>query len=453
MIIDDRQRNLFTCGKVISNVLFTPSNQQCEHLPVNGYYNEMMHYFEGSTDFELYCEYIDTEAIDYVPNKSKDDFGNLMSPILTKDHEKHIFKYLRQLKFSFYTHNTYNSFSKVTLANKETKTIINDEGDMITEADLLEDELSDTDLKLLQYREKFPYLLRNLHNKGKRWGYSTLSCIRAILLYNTPDKYKFRNMAKYGIWKMSCITGECTSLIEVNNGKFQEYFRPWLEGKFKDIFYEDLREFMLICIEANIDMENLDPKKYGQSFIDSLPIKFFTPNHELAARNKSICNDIQHNNQEVPANIDLYEYLTETIQTQKNKLFITIENALNYFSILTVERDTKTLDTINKLGVLPDDFYFDENGFLVDEHDSVCILDMSCLANINYQFSCKECIYHCSGNLIAITGEKDEFLYLPSNLIVMYVQSKLNHMENSSVITYYYKTKKKPWGTWLKYII
>lgn len=453
MIIDDRYKQLFTCGTILENVLYTSSSKLCEHLPIHGYYEKMLNYFfKSDDDFDKYCEYVKT-CVDYDPTKIFDKEKNTyLNPIITKEHEIYIHKYLEQLKFSFYNYTSQKSYKNMLNLDRETQTLINEEGESITEAEMLEEKGTNKVVKLLKYKEKLPFLLKNLHEKGKRYGISTLSCIRAIMLNPSKDKFTFRSMKMYGIWKMDKVTGECTELLNISSGDFQYYFKHWILGTYKDIFYNDLLEFISICSEIPIDMRNLDPKKYGQSFINKINNIYFIPNHELAARNQAVLCDIYNNYVSVPVKISLIDYLENNVccykSEQRDILSVTIETITNKNIITTTIFNEIILENLKKINMLPKKFYFDENGFMVDDCMKLILLNGTILANSDFQVFCKSCIYHVSGTLITLGRKEEDILYLPQTLINMYSDALISGEKIFSVISYEYNGKRKKWGEW-----
>lgn len=454
MIIDNRKKQLFTCGTIISNVLYTNDDRICANIPIHGCYNKMQKYFSGDGfgSFEKFCDYIENDAIDYNPLKAVDKKTGLhLTPLITEEHEESIHLYIEQLRYSFYRHITSRSYKNIESVNMETHTVVNEEGESVHESYFLQDEEYDETLKIEMYRKKLPYLLINLHNKGKCYGISTLSCIRAAMLDKTIRRFKFSNMKKYGIWKMD-YSGECTQLLESNNGHFQKYFQKWLEGFKKDITYYDLEEFMYICNKVNIDFLNLDPKKYGQKFIDKLNCCYLTPDKELTARNIAAIADkncLYDNKSLEYLDISyIADYIEDCLEIgESDNLNITIDNFMNSFISQQGLFNETVYNNLLKHEIVFSKPDFDEKGILTDKYDYIKILSVSKLMNDDY-FLNKTAIYHKSGYLILVYGTSDTMIYLPPCLINEYIYADMSGIDKS-VISFSYNRKKLKWGEWL----
>jgi len=454
MIIDDRYKLLFADKSTISSVLYTSDKSMCENLPVHGHYETMKKYFAGDENgnFERFCEYVDKEAADYNPTVIKDKLtGEYLSPIITGSHEPYIYKYLEQLRFSFYRHTTPRSYKNTEIAYMENFDIVNEEGESVPQSFFLEEKRDNSSEMLKEYRKKLPYLLINIHNKGKCFGISTLSCIRAAMLDNTVRAFNFSNMKKYGILQMSRATGKCTRLLTANNGDFQRYFNGWLKGRYKDIAYKDLLEFIRICLEINVDLKNLDPREYDQDYIDSIECDYFTPNDEIVARNIEAAADkkSEYGNKSLEYEDSTYivPYIEDKlIKNEKDEVLITTETVMNSFIGSYSVFNRSVFEILKQAKITDGGEYFDENGFLTDSTGNIKLLVPDALKDENI-FD-KKAVYHKSGYMILISQSTDSLTYLPPKLTAEY-SSVLNDGADLGLISFTYNGTKRKWGEWI----
>ena len=458
MIIDNRYKRVLTCGSVIRNVLFTSDNEMCEHLPVHGYYESMKRHFAGDDggNFERFCEYIEKEAADYDPTVITDEMTKeYLSPIITESHEPYIHKYLDQLRFSFYRHTSTRSYKNIEAVNIESKDITNEEGESVPQTFFLEEKKDETEAEIKYYRKKLPFLLINLHNKGKCFGISTLSCIRAAMLDGTVRAFHYSNMKKFGIWKMNKVTGKCMEVLTASNGHFQNYFKDWLNGKYKDIAYSDLEEFIRICNSLNVDFNSLDPREYDQDFIDSLECEYFTPNNELVARNIEAQADKRreygNDSLEYTDSSYIFPYIEKRLKrAAESNIELTVEAVMNSFIGAFGVFNKSNFEILKYLDITDGGEYFDENGFLTDSYGSLMLLDASVLMNDNMQD--RSAIYHKAGYLVIVSDSRNTITYLPPKLTAEYV-GILNEGINKELVSFTYNGVKRTWGEWITCVI
>jgi len=287
MLINARARILPSVGSIIYNMAcvngFTPN------LPYNGIRDILKkEFFDKSEEtFPIFLKYLKEEADEFNPVLKGD-------PLLHISPESVLVTYVKQCVYSFRHRNQEGLQVYKRFNEKEQYTLQDEEsGEYKGEADFLVDDNPYTSSDIIKWRKKIPYLLHKLHEKGKLYGISTISGFRAIYIIqnymNTTNKFKDlidiqpSYIIAQNIYEMDKYTGECTNILESNTGKFQQYFHHWLRGVpgYKDSVYENFLELLRICRSLNIDVEGLDPKEYGQQYINSIFSSYLIDNRDL----------------------------------------------------------------------------------------------------------------------------------------------------------------------------
>lgn len=463
MLIERPQRMIPTFEKITSEVLKYSDNIKTPHTPFLGYMNQMSKYIKDSLEYARFLNYVEEELPDFNPLNVKGEDGTpiIHSGLLEDTKQEHIHKYLSNLKYSFYgrAKEGNNIYLKYNGANVLTF-IDSENGKNILETDDSED-YNENKIALANMRKRIPALLKSIHDKGKIYGISALSCARAMILIGEAKEYTAAQLLIRKIYLMDTYTGECTKVLQNNAGKFQAYFRGWLNGKDKDIAYYDLLEFIDIGNKVGINMATLNPVDYGEAYINSLVVDFITPNNELSIRCECLKKDynmlykhaIVNNVRESIDSISLSEYLKDDtdysyLEENVSDLVRTC-NLINSSPIYNLPSDKTCLITLRKVnGFILNRFW--ENGIFIKNRGMPLRIDVSKGTKNMYY---KEAVLHISGMLVLITDCRDTLYYLPINIYLDYVNNikSKNSVYTVKIVDDNYV--KLEWGDWIKCIL
>ncbi len=463
MLLERTQRMIPTFEKITSEVLKYDDNFKTPHTPFFGYMTQMSKYIRDSSEYARFLDYVQEELPDFNPLNVKDENGLpiIHSGILEDVKQEFIEKYLDNLKYSFYSrakegnnaYMRYNGTNVFTLTDSES-------GKSVLETEDLVD-YGENKITLTNMRRRIPALLKSIHDKGKIYGISALSCARAMILIGASKEYTPSQLLARKIYLMDTHTGECTKVLETNSGKFQKYFKGWLNGEDKDIAYYDLLEFIDICNKVGINMASLNPVDYGEAYINSLVVDFITPNNELSVRceclkkdygisfNQSIVNHVRESIDKVSlseylkGNMD-YSFLDNTVSDLVNTI-----NLINSSPIYDLPPDKTCLITFRKINGFTMSHFW-EDGILIKHRGIPFKINVSKgTKNLYY----KEAILHISGTLVLITDKKDVLYYLPINVYSDYLED-IKSKDNTYVTTNVdNESIKLKWGEWLRCIL
>lgn len=483
MIVRTSRIPLPEVGKITSDVLNI--DRKSSILPFKEIGSEVRNRFKCNDVYEkyqLYIDYIKNECPDFSPIQAKLKNPEGVSIKRLEDvHPYDIQVYLERAIYSFNKRKEEgfadfkrkNTHSTGVLSN----TASNDDDSETLMSEILE-EKRNNNIQVSRWKNKLIYLLVRLHEKGKIFGISTLSCIRAMVILSEANpsikKYKISSLIAYGIWKMDCITGECTEKYVSNTGKLQQYFQYWLNGTpgYKDIFYEDMCEFIDICQKdkLNIDLANINPIELGEQYIRKFKSSYLPQNDSIARTIYTFIHDRENSNnmkniktlnpiyQEKLKSKQISKFLLNVTQngedSYENDIPYLIEHSKNLFMQSSISKDSISsgITILYKVFGIESisNFYYD-NGFMYDNRTaSIRIFNISKVLGINN--SVYNCIYHNSGNMIKIldTFGEDFLIYCPIALLFQYKEAALQNT-TSNIFKYSIDGKKLSWGETLIY--
>ena len=464
MFVQTTIQELPSVGKSIYLAARVHNHVKVENTPFTGALDMLMSLIKDTEELSRFLNYLKNKAPDFSPIKKS-------SSRYMEDVDQSVFeKYIAECVYSFRMYNQHGDRAYKRNNGQVFNVLVNDEGDSYSALENLMVVQSNNPIERSKWRRKLPALLKRLHDKGKIYGLSTISCIRAMAIFKNQGK-KVQDMTpghfiSYGVWKMDKSTGECTEPLTQNAGLFQSVFQYWLLGKAPDLVYNDLIEFIAICSKADIDLTTIDPKEYGESYIRTLITAYITPNNELVSRENQIRVDkafIMGSNisTEVKRNlndISLSEYLSGAGQggNQKYSMKSSVSLATEIISMVKSSK-LWNLPTIPDLSI-----YLYKITKQLDYIDGMFIDGVYCTKDAELKYLNMKSVIRDSqitlgthallfstGHFVLMTKNQGGFLYIPLNFFKQYFEMKDNVAKSVRTFSIANERKNYAWGEWI----
>ena len=466
MLVQTTLQELPTVGKATYLASRVHNHVKVENTPFTGVLDTITMFIKETDELSRFIAYLRDTAPDFCPRKKT------TSPYLDEAAQSSFEEYVKESVYSFRMYNHHGDRAYKYNNEEVFNVLVNDDGDSYSEQESIMDVQNNNPIERSKWRRKLPALLKRLHDKGKIYGISTLSCIRAMVYYKSQGK-NVQDMTpghfiSYGVMKMDRLTGECTERLMQNAGLFQSSFQHWLLGKEPDLVYGDLIEFINICSKANIDLISIDPREYGESYIKTLITAYITPNHELVRRELqtradrafiaggSLSTEVKRglsaislsdylsgsgdNVQKRAINVTTVSLETDIISMVKSsKLWMqpTITDLSAY-----LYKITKQLDYIN--GMFIDGVYCTKDAKLkylnVEQVIKTAQLSLGSRA-----------LLFSTGHFVLITKSRDGFLYIPLNFFKQYFEWKDDPAKSVQSFNIENERKAYQWGEWIPF--
>lgn len=466
MFIQTSLQEIPTAGKTTCLAARVHNHVKVENTPFTGVLDTITSFIKDNEELSRFISFLRDTQPDFRPGKKS------TSPFLDDAAQSSIEEYVGESVYSFRTYNTRGDRAYKQNNEEVFNTLLNEEGDSFSEQDNIMNVQFNNPMERTKWKRKLPVLLHSLHNKGKLYGLSTLSCVRAMAFFRSQGK-NVQDMTpghfiSYGVYKMDSKIGECTEKLEQNSGLFQSSFQHWLLGKRPDMVYRDLIEFMNVCEKANIDLVGLDPREYGESYIRTLITAYITPNKELVVRetqsqaDKAFIagNNISHDILRSINGISLSRYLSSqninvsneraqnTAVSLETDIISMVKSSKLWAQPVITELSahlyklTKNLDFIN--GVFIDGVYCTKDS-------NIKPINVEQVIRVSTKTLGSRAILFSTGYFVLITRNSGGFLYIPLSLFEQYFRAKDSH--EKSVISFNLEKGRKgyEWGEWLPY--
>lgn len=464
MLVQTSLQELPSVGKSTYLAARIHNHVKVENTPFTGVLDTITAFIKDTEELSRFFVYLRDIRPDFCPQKKT-------KHIYLDDADQISFE--EYVKESIYSFRNYNlNGDRIYKQNNEAvfNTLVGDDGESYSEQENIMAVQSNNPIERRNWQRKLPALLKRLHDKGKFYGISTLSCARAMAIYKSLGKnvqdMKPAHFISYGVMKMDKVTGECTELLTQNSGLFQSTFQHWLLGKMPDLAYGDLIEFIHICSRTNIDLAGIDPKEYGESYIRTLITAYITPNKELASRETDARTDravvLGHINavdvKRSLGNISLSGYLSgKNSEAATNSgrgagvssttdiiSMVKSSNLWQQPSIRDLQENmfklTKQFEYIH--GMFIDGVFCTKNAELMfmDIQQVICDLQKG-LGTKALLFS--------TGHFVLMTKNRDGFLYIPHNFFRMYFEMKDDPTKSVRTFNIENERKNYSWGEWM----
>jgi hypothetical protein len=467
VLIQTTLQELPSVGKATYLAARVHNHVKVENTPFTGVLDSISSLIKDTEELSRFFVYLRETRPDFVPQKKT-------SSLYLEDADQMSFEeYVKESVYSFHHYNLHGDRAYKQNNEEVFNTLVGDDGDSYSEQENIMDIQSNNPIERSKWRRKLPALLKRLHDKGKPYGISTLSCVRAMAIYKGLGKnvqdMKPAHFISYGIMKMDKTTGECTERLTQNSGMFQSTFQYWLLGKMPDLAYGDLIEFINICSKANIDLAGIDPKEYGESYIRTLITAYITPNKELVGRETDTkadravaagiinAGDVRRSLN----NISLSSYLSGKSRESAARQMGGGGNVSLATDIISLVKSsnlwfkppirdlqeflfniTKQFDYLH--GMFVDGVYCTKNAELklISVQPVICDLQKG-LGTQALLFS--------TGHFVLITKNRDGFLYIPHNFYRMYFEMKDDPSKSVRTFNIENERKNYAWGEWIPF--
>jgi hypothetical protein len=466
MLVQTSLQEIPTVGKTTCLAARVHNHVKVENIPFTGVLDTITSFIKDNEELSRFISFLKDTQPDFRPGKKA------ASPFLDDAMQLSFEEYVGESVYSFRTYNTRGDRAYKQNNEEVFNTLLNEEGDAFSEQDNIMIVQFNNPMERTKWKRKLPALLHSLHNKGKLYGISTLSCVRAMAFYRSQGK-NVQDMTpghfiSYGVYKMDNKTGECTEKLEQNSGLFQSSFQHWLLGKRPDMVYRDLIEFMNICEKANIDLVGLDPREYGESYIRTLITAYITPNKELVRRetqsqaDKAVItgSNISHDILRSINSISLSKYLSgqnnsaggeqlqNTAISPETDIISMVKSSQLWAQPEITElsahlyKITKNLDFIN--GVFIDGVYCTKDS-------NIKPINAEQVIRVSTKTLGSRAILFSTGHFVLITRNSGGFLYIPFSLFEQYFKTKDD--PEKSVVSFNLEKGRKgyEWGEWIAY--
>lgn len=365
----------------------------------------------------------------------------------------------------------------------------------IDSAEMLTTPRTCSELDVLEYRVKLPYLVKRLHNYGKSKGVHVMSLIiaheKAKLTYCNDSKHNITNqdlypnvLDTYQDGDPLYVNGEPVYLNK-NKGPFQSWGFLWVTGRtneLRDDYYDDMKELVLICHRLGIDLTKEDPTKYTNELMDKITVTYIKSNKEYIS--KMVMREIDiaeyadlYAEDKVDQDIedDIFE-----VKSDESDIYTMFRNReakflLNYDSriakVIDEENNTEKIDNLLlRYKVIGEDVpsntgkLYTENGFFRNTDGSPLLLNANYLMNKERPVQDYICAVHSSGLLLLITN-KTVLEVLRVERAIAYLTDLMEeckydgkkasalrsiHKHYINGITQAYGSYNEPYGTWMK---
>lgn len=466
MFVQTTLQEIPTVGKATCLAARVHNHVKVENTPFTGVLDTITSFIKDNEELSRFVTFLKDAQPDFRPGKKS------KSPFLEDARQASFEEYVGESVYSFRTYNTRGDRAYKQNNDEVFNTLFNDEGDSYSEQDSIMDVQINNPMERTKWKRKLPALLHSLHDKGKLYGISTLSCIRAMAFYRSQGK-NVQDMSpghfiSYGVYKMDSKTGECTEKLEQNSGLFQSAFQYWLLGKRPDMVYKDLIEFINICEKANIDLVSLDPREYGESYIRTLITSYITPNREIVRRETQSRADkafiaggnISPDVLRSLNSVSLSKYLggqkneSTSLQPQNSSVSLTTDiismvksSKLWSQPVITdlsayLYKITKNLDFINGIFI---------DGIYCTNDSSIKLIDAEQVIRISTKTLGTQAILFSTGYFVLITRNRDGFLYIPLSLFEQYYKTKNDPEKTITAFNIDKGRKGYEWGEWIAY--
>ena|GEM_PF-2157835 len=466
MFVQTTLQEIPTAGKTTCLAVRVHNHVKVENTPFTGVLDTITSFIKDNEELSRFMSFLRDAQPDFRPGKkSKSSFLDDASQLSFEE-------YVSESVYAFRNYNTRGDRAYKQNNEEVFNTLFNDEGDSYSEQDNIMNIQFGNPMERTKWKRKLPALLYSLHNKGKLYGISTLSCVRAMAFYRSQGK-NVQDMSpghfiSYGVYKMDSKTGECTEKLEQNSGMFQSSFQYWLLGKRPDMVYRDLIEFINICEKANIDLVGLDPKEYGESYIRTLITAYITPNRELVRREaqsradkafiagSNISPDVLRGINSISLSQYLNDQKNESAARQSQNSSVSLTTnivSMVKSSKLWSQPDitelsaylykiTKNLDFINGIFI---------DGVYCAKDSSIKLIDVEQVIRISTKTLGTQAILFSTGYFVLVTRNSDGFLYIPLSLFEQYYKTKGD--PEKTVIAFNIDKGRKgyEWGEWIAY--
>lgn len=466
MLLQTNLQEIPTAGKTTCLAARVHNHVKVENTPFTGVLDTITSFIKDNEELSRFISFLKDAQPDFRPGKKS------ASPFLDDAAQASFEEYVSESVYSFRAYNTRGDRAYKKNNEEVFNTLFNDEGDAYSEQDNIMNVQANNPMERMKWKRKLPALLHSLHNKGKLYGISTLSCVRAMAFYRSQGKnvqdMSPRHFISYGVYKMDSKTGECTEKLEQNAGLFQSTFQHWLLGKKPDMAYRDLIEFMNICERVNIDLVGLDPREYGESYIRTLITAYITPNKELVRRETQSIMDkafIAGNNISPDVlrsinSISLSRYLSGSQnmsaagQLQSSAVSLTtdiismVKSSKIWSQPVITElsaylyKITKDLDFINGMFI---------DGIYCNTDSSIKPINVEQVIRLSTRTLGTKAFLLSTGYFVLITRNSDGFLYIPLNMFEQYYKTKDDREKTIRTFSLENERKGYEWGEWIAY--
>lgn len=466
MLVQTTLQDIPTAGKITCLAARVHNHIKVENTPFTGVLDTITSFIKDNEELSRFLSFLQDTQPDFRPGRKAS------SPFLDDAAQARFEEYIGESVYSFRTYNTKGDRAYKQNNEEVFNTLFNDEGDAYSEQDNIMNVQVNNPMERAKWRRKLPALLHSLHNKGKIYGISTLSCIRAMAFYRSQGK-NVQDMTpghfiSYGIYKMDSKTGECTEKLEQNSGLFQSVFQHWLLGKKPDMVYKDLIEFMNICEKANIDLVGLDPREYGESYIRTLITAYITPNKELVRRETQSRADkaliaggnISPDVLRSLGSISLSKYLSgqkhnHSANGPQNSAVSLATDIVSMVKSSTLWTKPVITELSAHLYKITKDLNF-INGIFIDgvycfKDSSIKPINVEQVIRLSTRTLGTQAILLSTGYFVLITRNSDGFLYIPLSIFEQYYKTKDDREKAVRTFSIENERKGYEWGEWIAY--
>ena len=283
---------LFTTEDVISETVTENGSDLDTHLSKHTPNTPYWSYMEVA---QKWCEthnqpysrllsYIKDVAIDVNPLALKDtlNMDYYLAGLLEQHDPSYVYTYCENIVYAFAN---YRAGATCYAVSYDTNTRSSVDSETRDKTWRETDDIVDSNFTHVDYesiRVRLPALMLSVHRKMKTFNLLGMSVVRAMYLSQKPV-YKAGDLLQYGIYTLRKRTGEYvkieTGLNAISNGVI-----PWINGNDRDLSYRDLIELLQLLHIADINMQDLDPLKFDDSYFENLTVAYITSNSELLAR-------------------------------------------------------------------------------------------------------------------------------------------------------------------------
>ena len=466
MLIQTTLQELPSVGKTTYLAARVHNHVKVENTPFTGVLDSITSLIKDTEELSRFLAYLKDTRPDFCPQKKT------KSLYLDDADQMGFEEYVKESVYAFRNYNLYGDRAYKHNNEEVFNTLVGDDGDSYSEQENIMDVQSNNPIERSKWRRKLPALLKRLHDKGKIYGISTLSCARAMAIYKELGKnvqdMKPAHFISYGVMRMDKTTGECTERLMQNSGLFQSTFQHWLLGKMPDLAYGDLIEFINICSRANIDLAGIDPKEYGESYIRTLITAYITPNKELVGRETDMRTDRAVATGRINAvdvkrslnNISLSGYLSGKSREAARQMdrSVNVSLATDIISLVKSSRlwSYPPIPNLQEyLFKITSQFDYFHGMFI----DSVFCTKDAELKFINVQpVICDlqkglgtQALLFSTGHFVLMTRNRDGFLYIPHNFFRMYFEMKDDPARSVRTFNIENERKNYHWGEWIPF--